>query len=198
MQRIGQDKLSTTYKILRALGFKYSEIEYGQVSIASIASKIYKIYRNAFLLNLVMESWILSPILHRKIRPWALRKMGCKVGSNVFIGDKVSIDIRNPELITIEDNTHITGHTILLCHKRDLTQYNIGDDYANLPYKTGKIHLCRGCSTGTGTLIMPGVTIGEGAIVGAGSLVTKDIPAWTVATGRPAKVVKEISKRESI
>ena len=45
---------------------------------------------------------------------------------------------------------------------------------------------------GTRVLIMPGVTIGEGAIIGAGSLVTKDIPAWTIATGRPAKVVKQI------
>ena len=42
---------------------------------------------------------------------------------------------------------------------------------------------------------MPGVTIGDGAIVGAGSLVTKDIPAWTIAIGRPAKVVKQISIR---
>ena len=46
------------------------------------------------------------------------------------------------------------------------------------------------------TFVMPGVTIGDGAIVGAGSLVTKDVPAWTIATGRPAKVVKEIPKRE--
>lgn len=46
------------------------------------------------------------------------------------------------------------------------------------------------------TMVMPGVTIGEGAIIGAYSLVTKDIPAWTVATGRPAKVVKEIPERE--
>ena len=41
-------------------------------------------------------------------------------------------------------------------------------------------------------MIMPGVTIGEGAIVGAGSLVTKDIPAWTIAMGRPAKVIKVV------
>lgn len=191
-----QKRLSTTYKLLRALGLKYSEEEYGQVTIAGVIYKIYKIYRNAFLHKFVMESWILTPILHRKIRPWALRRMGCKVGRNVFIGDKVSIDIRNPELITIEDNAHVTGHTILLCHKRDLDEFAIGDDYANLPYKTGKIHLCRGCSTGTGSLIMPGVTIGEGAIVGAGSLVTQDIPAWTIAIGRPAKVIKEIPKRE--
>jgi acetyltransferase-like isoleucine patch superfamily enzyme len=44
------------------------------------------------------------------------------------------------------------------------------------------------------TMVMPGVTIGEGAIVGAGSLVTKDIPAWTVASGRPAKVIKQIPR----
>ena len=45
--------------------------------------------------------------------------------------------------------------------------------------------------------MLPGVTIGEGAIVGAGSLVTKDIPAWTIATGRPAKVIKQIPIREN-
>jgi acetyltransferase-like isoleucine patch superfamily enzyme len=38
--------------------------------------------------------------------------------------------------------------------------------------------------------IMPGVTIGEGAVIGTGSLVTKDIPAWSLAIGRPATVVK--------
>ena len=43
---------------------------------------------------------------------------------------------------------------------------------------------------------MPGVTVGEGAVVGAGSIVTKDIPAWSVAVGRPAKVIRQISKRE--
>ena len=43
---------------------------------------------------------------------------------------------------------------------------------------------------------MPGVTVGEGAIVGAGSLISKDIPAWTIAVGRPAKVVKEIPHRK--
>ena len=43
---------------------------------------------------------------------------------------------------------------------------------------------------------MPGVTIGEGAIVGAFSLVTHDIPAWTIAVGRPAKVVKQIPRRD--
>ena len=45
-------------------------------------------------------------------------------------------------------------------------------------------------------MIMPNVTIGEGAIVGAYSLVSKNIPAWTIATGRPARVVKQIPERK--
>ena len=43
-------------------------------------------------------------------------------------------------------------------------------------------------------IILKGVTIGEGAIVGAGSVVTKDVPAWTVVAGNPAKVVKTLLK----
>jgi acetyltransferase-like isoleucine patch superfamily enzyme len=46
-----------------------------------------------------------------------------------------------------------------------------------------------------GSTIMPGVTIGEGAIIGAGSLVTKDVPAWTIAVGNPAMVVKELLEK---
>jgi galactoside O-acetyltransferase len=45
---------------------------------------------------------------------------------------------------------------------------------------------------GINCIILKGVTIGEGAIIGAGSVVTRDIPAWTIAGGNPAKVIKEI------
>lgn len=83
----------------------------------------------------------------------------------------------------------------MLCHKRDLSVYFQGEDYAKLPYRTDKIHLKKGCAIGTNSLVMLGVTVGQGAIVGACSLVTKDIPAWTVATGRPAKVIKQIPQR---
>ncbi|MBR6243974.1 hypothetical protein IKR20_00195 [bacterium] len=46
-----------------------------------------------------------------------------------------------------------------------------------------------------GTIICPGVTVGEGAIVGAGSVVTKDIPAWSIAVGNPARVIKQIPEK---
>ena len=90
---------------------------------------------------------------------------------------------------------HVASGCRLLCHQRDLSHYYVGDDYAKLGYRLGKICLHKGCLIGMDSFIMPGVTIGEGAIVGAGSLVTRDIPAWSIATGRPAKVVKSIPVR---
>ena len=45
---------------------------------------------------------------------------------------------------------------------------------------------------GKGCIVMPGVTIGEGSVIGAGSVVSKSIPAWSVAVGVPAKVIKEL------
>ena len=129
----------------------------------------------------------------RKIRPIILRKLGATVGKNVFIGDYVRVDLNHSNLLTIEDGVHIAGDVRLLCHKKDLSKYKIGETYGNQAYKYGKIHLCKNCAIGTGSLIMPGITIGEGAVIGAGSMVTKDIPAWTLALGSPAKVVKNFN-----
>ena len=189
-------KLSLTYRLLRAIGLNYSEEEYGQVSIWQVIKRVYKTYRDGFLLKYVMHSWLLSPILPRKVRPWVLKKVGCHVGKDIFVGDSVKIDSGHADLIFIEDHAHIAGGTRLLCHQRNLKDYKVGDDYAKLPYKLGEIHLEKGSLVGMESFVMPGVTIGEGAIVGAFSLVTHDIPAWTIATGRPAKVVKQIPKRD--
>jgi len=191
------NRLSSTYRFLRFLGLNYPEEEYGQIHLRTVIKRIWKTYRDGFLLKFLMNSWLLAPLLPRKIRPWILRKIGVTVGKNVFIGSQVWVDAGHADMIYIEDHVHITARTVLLCHKKDLRNYYIGDDYAKLPYIKGKIHLKRGCSTGTDTLIMPGVTIGEGAIIGAGSLVTKDIPDWSIALGRPAKVVRHLSERQN-
>lgn len=190
-------KLSLTFRMLRLLGLNYSEEEYGQVSLWKVIKRVAKTYRDGFLLKYMMNSWLLSPISPRKLRPWVLRKIGCKVGKDVFIGDSVKVDSGHADLIYIGDHAHITGGCRLLCHQRDLSNYYVGDDAAKLPYRLGEIHIGKGCMIGMESMIMPGVTIGEGAIVGAFSLVTKDIPAWTIATGRPAKVVKQIPQRDN-
>jgi acetyltransferase-like isoleucine patch superfamily enzyme len=189
-----EKKLSTTYKLLRKLGFNYSEEEYGQVSLWRVIKQFFGNMRRKRLLNM-MDWAILEPFNPRKLRPIILRKLGCKVGKNVFVGDFVRIDLSHPDMITIDDHAHIASGVRLLCHQRDMRDYCVGDDYAKLGYIIKPIHLCKGSLVGMDSFVMPGVTIGEGAIVGAGSLVTKDVPAWTIATGRPAKVVKEIPHR---
>lgn len=186
-------KQSLTYRILKLVGLRYSENEYGNVSLWFAIKKVYKKIRNTFLMKYCFNIAILTPINTRKVRPAILRWMGCKVGKGVFVGDNVVIDKNFPELITIGDNSYITGGTVLLCHKRDIGNYKRGTRLFDLPYKKAPIIIGAGCSTGTNTLILPGVTIGDGAVIGAGSLVTKDIPAWTLAVGRPAKVVKEFN-----
>jgi acetyltransferase-like isoleucine patch superfamily enzyme len=188
-------KLGYTYKILCKLGFKYPEKDYGDVTIGKVLKQFFTSIRRRRLIN--MMNWpILEPFNPRKLRPILLRKLGAKVGKDVFIGDYVSFDLNHTDLITIEDHVHIAGGCRLFCHKKELSNYHIGDDYAQQPYKYMPIHLCKGCAIGSESLVMPGVTVGEGAVVGAGSLVTKDIPAWTLALGRPAKVVKKLPKRE--
>lgn len=192
---MSEKKLSNTYKMLRALGFNYSQEEYGDVSLGKVFSRFFgNIYRKR--LEKMMDWPILQSINPRKVRPILMRQMGCKVGKECFIGDYIRIDSGHADMITLEDHVSIASGSRLLCHQRDFRDYRVGDDYLNLGYIVKPIVLKKGCLIGMESLVMPGVTVGEGAIVGAGSIVTKDIPAWTIAAGRPAKVLKEIPYRQ--
>lgn len=188
-------KQTLTFRLLRKLGFNYSEEEHGQVTLWQLICQFFGNMRRKRLSNM-MDWAILEPFAPRNLRPRLLRKIGCNVGKNVYIGDFVHVDLQHASMITIGDYTHITSGCRLLCHQRDLTNYRKGDNSADLGYKKGCITIGKGCMIGMETMIMPGVTIGDGAIVGARSLVTKDIPAWTIATGSPARVVKEIEERD--
>jgi len=187
-------KLSLTFRLLRGLGFNYSEEEYGDVSVWRVFCKFFGNIRLKFLEGMLDWS-ILEPIEPRFLRPFILRRMGCKVGKGCFIGDYVRVDTSHTDMIIIEDSVSIASGSRLLCHQRDFSDYCVGDDYMKLGYTVKPIHLKKGCLIGMESFVMPGVTIGDGVIIGAGSLVTKDIPAWTIATGRPAKVVKQIPER---
>jgi acetyltransferase-like isoleucine patch superfamily enzyme len=58
------------------------------------------------------------------------------------------------------------------------------------------IRICRGAWIGARSIILKGVTIGEGAIVGAGSVVTRDVPAFTIVAGNPARILRELATDE--
>ena len=140
------------------------------------------------------KNWLIDPATDKRAKYW--KKCGALIEGKVNIGYDVYFDASNAQYITIEDKVWIAAKCLILCHKRDMRDYCCGDDYNGLPYIHKQVVLKKGCTIGMSSIIMPGVTIGEGAIIGAGSIVTKDIPAWTIATGNPAKVVKQIPQRE--
>lgn len=127
-----------------------------------------------------------------KIRPCLWKSTGVNINGTVNIGYDVYYDVGNAHLITIDEGAWITSRCLILCHRRDMSVYMKGDDINKMPYIKEPVHICKGVHLGMGAIVMPGVTIGEGSIIGAGAVVTKDIPAWTIAAGCPAKVIKEI------
>lgn len=118
------------------------------------------------------------------------RWMGMKIGKGTKIAASVDIDGSAPELITIGNNVWVTRRVMLLCHQRDLSQYEVGKPVMDCPLKYAPITIKDGAHIGIGSIIMPGVTIGEGAVIGAGAVVTKDVPPYSIAVGTPAKVIK--------
>ena len=126
---------------------------------------------------------------------WKL--VGCKVHRKVNIGYDVYFDVHNAKNIIVEERVWIASRALLLAHKRDLSNYCVGDDINKQPYHMKDVIIRRGAHIGMGTIILPGVEIGEGAIIGAGSVVSKSIPAWTIACGVPCKVIREVPYRKT-
>ncbi len=112
----------------------------------------------------------------------SLVQSGLKIGNNVDIMDGFFLDPTHCYLISIGDNCVLAPNVSLIAHDASMKQY-LG--YTRL----GKISIEADCFIGNSVIILPEITIGKGAIVGAGSLVTKDIPSETVATGNPCRVV---------
>lgn len=118
------------------------------------------------------------------------RATGMKIGKGSKIAATVDVDQSAPELITIGKNVWVTRGVMLLCHQRNLNQYEVGKPVMDCELVYKPIVINDGAHIGIGAIIMPGVTIGKGAVIGAGSVVTRDIPDYCVAAGVPAKVIK--------
>ena len=147
--------------------------------------------RRKFFWMAYQKNWLIDPATSKRAKYW--KKCGAHITGKVNIGYDVYFDASNAQYITIEEGVWIASRCLILCHKRDMSNYGVGDDYNKLPYIHKEVVLKKGCTIGMGSVIMPGVTIGEGSIIGVGSVVVKDIPDWSIAVGNPAKVVKQLS-----
>jgi acetyltransferase-like isoleucine patch superfamily enzyme len=126
--------------------------------------------------------------------PDAPRKFEQTFEPRIFIGSRVtatgSLTLAAHESITVEDD-------VLFAANVNVTDGFHGFENADEPYKyqpifrIAPIVIKRGCWIGQNVVILPGVTVGELSIVGANSVVTKDIPARSIAVGSPARVVRK-------
>lgn len=143
----------------------------------------------------------------RKLRSWrenlAMRKRehyikalvskGLKLGSNVQFAADVFLDPSHCFLIHIGNNVTFAPNVRIIAHDASTKQFL---DFTRI----GLVRILDDCFIGDSVIILPGVTIGPRSLVGAGSIVTRDIPENSVAVGHPARVIctldEYLSKRK--
>jgi len=109
---------------------------------------------------------------------------GLYLGERVSVGWFAELDARGG--INIGHDTNISSHVKLITGSHDLDDPNFTADF--LP-----IHIGHHCWIGTSAIVLPGVRIGDGAVVAAGAVVTHDVEPWTVVGGIPAKEIRKRS-----
>lgn len=132
-----------------------------------------KVVRNYVLMALAR----VSPSF--RIKNFLYRRMGMTVGRHTSVGLEATMDVFFPEMITLGDDAVVGYNTTILCHEFLVEEYRIG------PVVVGER-----ASIGANVTILPGVTIGDGAIVSAHSLVNRDVPAGAFYGGVPARELR--------
>ena len=115
------------------------------------------------------------------VKRFLYRRLGMKVGKDVAVGLGAMFDIFFPQLISIGDNSVIGYNVTILCHEFRVREFC-----------TGRVEIGPDVLIGANSTILPGVVVGAGAQVGAGSLVNRDIPPGVLAAGVPARVIRKI------
>lgn len=131
------------------------------------------------------------------------REGGClTVGHRSFVGEgQISCACR----IEVGDDVMIAWGTTIFDHASHSLRFSErANDVANWLRGTkdwdrvdmAPVRICSKAWIGFGSIVLPGITIGEGAVVGAGSVVTRDVAPWTVVAGNPARTIREIADDE--
>jgi acetyltransferase-like isoleucine patch superfamily enzyme/acyl carrier protein len=119
---------------------------------------------------------------YKTTRVWLHRMRGVSIGGNVSIGMSALIETAYPRLVSIGNNVSIGMRVIIIAHLRDLTtQARVSNQHT--------VRIEDNVYIGPGVIVLPNVTIGHGAVVSAGSVVSRSVPPQTLVQGNPAKPV---------
>ena len=121
-----------------------------------------------------------------------LKKYGMIIdGTPIYISPTVRIDGTDFSLISIGDRCVISSDVLLLTHDYSLSRgmEAIGENVKKEVYMLGKITIGKNCFVGARSMLLPGTTLGNNVIVGAGSVVKGNIPDDSIIIGNPAKIV---------
>ncbi|AJH20863.1 MULTISPECIES: acyltransferase [Bacillus] len=143
----------------------------------------WKVMKNFIIIQIARYTPFLS------VKNWLYRTfLRMEVGKKTSFALMVMPDIMFPEKITVGENSIIGYNTTLLAH-----------EYLIREYRLGEIVIGNEVMIGANTTILPGVTIGDGAIVSAGTLVHKDVPGGAFVGGNPMRIIytkEEMATRE--
>lgn len=129
----------------------------------------------------------------------------CDYGCNIHIGDNVTVNtgctfvdcnritIGNNVLVAPNVQIYTATHPVEFNERLVLTENPAGCKYVRRTFAL-PVMIEDGCWIGGGVIILPGVTIGQKSVIGAGSVVTKDIPANSLAVGNPCRVIRKINQ----
>ncbi|BCL74673.1 hypothetical protein JHS3_04090 [Jeongeupia sp. HS-3] len=123
-----------------------------------------------------------------------LRHKGVRVGHGVVVHDprRVTIDLTRPSLVSIGNNVQITRGFLLLTHGYDW--YVLRNLFDEVYASSGRVSIGNNVFFGFNVTLLKGVEIGDNCIIGTGAVVTRSIPANSVAAGVPARVICSINE----
>jgi len=144
-------------------------------------------FRRFFNYILMLTAYVLPfNALRVKLNKWK----GVNIGKNVYIGMFVFLDNAYPEYIYIEDNAAINAGSMVVAH------FNLKKHFEPIiNARVSPVLIKNGAMIAVRSIILPGVTIGECAMVSAASVVSEDVPAYTLVRGNPAQKVTSYKKR---
>lgn len=141
----------------------------------------WKVVKNFIVIQLARYCPFLS------VKNWMYRRLlGMEVGDQTAVALMVMMDIMFPELISIGNNCVIGYNTTILAH-----------EYLVDEYRLGEVRIGNAVLIGANTTILPGVVIGDGAVVAAGTVVHKDVPPGAFVGGNPMRLIDRRSDAES-